>query len=281
MYKIGYLGPKGTFAYDAAITYTNGVACELMEFPEISELIYAVDSGKVEKALVPIENALEGTVNITADMLVHEVNVKIYGEVVLPIRHYLLARPDVDLKDVELVLSHPQALAQCRKYLYNNLKGIEQRSVTSTAAAAREVASSKSPWAAIANKKAGEIFGLKILSENVQDHHTNSTRFVVLSKTDAEHTGHDKTSIAFTVANSPGSLLQALKLFDDKQINLTKIESRPMKTMLGQYMFLVEFDGHAKDDLIREVLDKLFYNSKFFVFLGSYPKHKDANGGSP
>jgi prephenate dehydratase len=279
MHKIGYLGPKGTFAYDAVIAYTNGIACELMEFPEISELIYAVDSGKIEKALVPIENALEGTVNITADMLVHEVNVKIIGEVVLPIRHYLLVRQGIDLKDVKLVLSHPQALAQCRKYLYNNLKGIEQRPVTSTAAAAREVAASESPWAAIANKKAGDIFGLKILAKDIQDHHANSTRFVVLSKIETEPTGDDKTSIAFTVANSPGSLFEALKLFADKKINLTKIESRPMKTLLGQYMFLVDFEGHASDELISGVLDKLSCNSKFFVFLGSYPKHKDANGG--
>jgi prephenate dehydratase len=279
MHRIGYLGPKGTFAYDAVITYTKAMDCELMEFPEISELIHAVDSGKVEKALVPIENALEGTVNITADMLVHEVNVKIIGEVVLPIRHYLLARPGIDLKDVKLVLSHPQALAQCRKYLYNNLKGIEQRPVASTAAAAREVASVDLPWAAIANKKAGEIFGLKALSEDIQDHLANSTRFVVLSKTRTEPTGDDKTSIAFTVANSPGSLLEALKLFADKKINLTKIESRPMKTLLGQYMFLVDFEGHASDELISGVLYKLSCDSKFFVFLGSYPKHKDANGG--
>jgi len=279
MYRIGYLGPKGTFAYDAVIAYMNGASCELIEFPEISELIYGVDSGKVDKALVPIENALEGTVNITADMLVHEVDVKISGEVVLPIRHYLLARPSVDLKDVKLILSHPQALAQCRKYLYNNLKGVEQRPATSTAAAARDVGASESPWVAIANKKTSEIFGLQILSEDIQDHLANSTRFVILSKTDAEPTGNDKTSVAFTVANSPGSLLAALKLFADKNINLTKIESRPMKTLLGQYLFLVDFEGHARDELISEILGKLANDSKFFVFLGSYPKHKDANGG--
>lgn len=279
MYKIGYLGPKGTFAYDAAIAYTNGATCELIEFPEISELIYGVDSGKVDKALVPIENALEGTVNITADMLVHEVNVKISGEVVLPIRHYLLARPGIELKDVKMVISHPQALAQCRKYLYNNLKGVEQRPTTSTAAAAREVSASESHWAAIANKKTSEIYGLKILSEDIQDHLANSTRFVVMSKSGSEPTGYDKTSIAFTVENSPGCLLAALKLFADKNINLTKIESRPMKTLLGQYLFLVDFEGHERDALISEVLENLSNNSKFFVFLGSYPKHKDANGG--
>lgn len=279
MQKIGYLGPKGTFAYDAVLAYTNAKVCDLIGFSEISELIYAVDSGEVEEAIVPIENALEGTVNITADMLVHEVSVKIIGEVVLPIQHCLLAKPGIDLKDVKLVMSHPQALAQCRKYLYNTLKGIEQHPVTSTAAAAREVASSKLTWAAIANKKAAEIFELAILSENIQDHHANSTRFVVLSKADTKPTGYDKTSIAFTVANSPGSLFGALKLFADKNINLTKIESRPMKTLLGQYMFLVDFEGHANDELISGVLNKLSCDSKFFVFLGSYPKHKEVNGG--
>jgi len=279
MYKIGYLGPEGTFAHDAVLAYTNGAECELVEFPEISELIYAVDSCIVDKALVPIENALEGTVNITADMLVHEVNVKIIGEVVLPIRHCLLSRPGIDLEDVSLVLSHPQALAQCRKYLYNNFKGIEQRPVASTAAAAREVASSQLPLAAIANKKAAEKFGLTILSEDIQDHVTNSTRFVVLSKTHTPPTGHDKTSIAFSVANSPGSLLEALKIFAYKKINLTKIESRPMKTLLGHYMFLVDFEGHACDEMIKEVLDKFSCESKFYVFLGSYPKHKNKKGG--
>jgi len=279
MYRLGYLGPKGTFAYDAAIVYSKDAVCELVEFPEISELIYAVEAASVDKAMVTMENAIEGTVNITADMLVHEVNVKISAEVVLPVRHFLLAKPDVDLKAVKLVLSHPQALAQCRKFLYNNVKGIEQRPTSSTAAAAREVAAVNSDWAAIANKKAAEVFGLKILAEDIQDNLANSTRFVVLSKTVPEPTGEDKTSIAFTVANSPGSLFEALKLFADKRINLTKIESRPMKTLLGQYMFLVDFDGHARDDLISEVLDKISNCSKFFVYLGSYPKYKDVNGG--
>lgn len=279
MEKIGYLGPIGTFAYDAVVAYNNGAVCELVEFAEISDLIYAVDSDLVHKVLVPMENAIEGTVNITADMLVHEVNVKIIGEIVLPIRHYLLARPGVEQRDVSLILSHPQALAQCRKYLYKTMKNIEQRPVASTAAAARDVANSELPWAAISNKKACDIYRLNIISEEIQDHHSNSTRFVVLAKTKTNATGCDKTSIAFTVANSPGSLFEALKLFAERSINLTKIESRPMKTLLGEYLFLVDFEGHADDDLIKEALDKLSRNSTLFVFLGSYPKFKEMNGG--
>jgi len=279
MFKIGYLGPNGTFAYEAAKTFFDIEKDELIAFPDISGLMFAVDQNKVDMAVVPIENALEGTVNVTADMLVHDVNVKILAEIIIPIKHYLVAKSGTTIENVEMVLSHPQALAQCRKFLYSALKETKQMPTASTAAAAREVSTETAKWAAIANKNTAQIYNLQILAEDIQDHATNSTRFIVLSKTMNKATGDDKTSIAFTVENKPGSLFDALKIFADKNINLTKIESRPMKTLLGQYLFLIDFEGHAEDEMVSAVLHRLSMESKFFIFLGSYPKFKERQGG--
>lgn len=273
MEKIGYLGPKGTFAFDATLKFAGNSEFTLIEFGEISALIYAADSGDVDLAVVPIENALEGTVNVTIDILVHETKLNIVSEVVMPIRHFLLTKPETEPSDIIKIMSHPQALAQCRKFVYNNFKGIELVPTASTAAAAREVSSCDMPYAAIANGVTADIFGLKIINSDIQDHYTNSTRFVILSKKSAALTGNDKTSIAFSVEDRPGSLLSALKIFADRNINLSKIESRPMKTLLGQYMFIVDFDGHMEDVNIKHMLDELSENSIFYVFLGSYPKY--------
>jgi prephenate dehydratase len=272
--RIGYLGPEGTFSQQAALEYGKDENSLYVQYPNIPELIYAVASGDIDEAVVPAENALEGTVNVTMDMLVHDVNLKIVGEMVLPISHCLMARPGLTIEEIREVLSHPQALAQCRQFLNHELKGIPCRAVSSTAAAAKMAANPSCYYGAIGSIGAASLYGLEVLKEKIEDNNGNSTRFIVLSRQEKEMnvTGNDKTSIAFTVDHRPGSLYHALKIFADNNINLTKIESRPMKTLLGQYLFLVDFEGHYKEDKIRGILEKLSTNSKYYKFLGSYPK---------
>lgn len=272
MDKIGYLGPRGTFSHDAALIYKKDVPCQLVEHDSIQALIYAVAEGGVYKGIVPIENAIEGTVNLTIDMLVHEVELNIVGELVIPIHHCLMARKGLMMRDVTKVLSHPQALAQCRIFLDNNLKDVKREIAESTAAAAVLVRESRSSWAAIANRPVADIYGLEILREDIQDNDSNSTRFVVLSYGETRITGFDKTTLAFTVDHKPGSLFHALKIFADMGINLTKIESRPMRTLLGQYLFLVDLEGHKDETRIRNSLDQLRKQCNFFKILGSYPR---------
>ena len=276
MKKIGYLGPEGTFTQQAAMEYGRGQSYLYIQCSSIPELIYKVDSGELDEAVVPAENALEGTVNITMDMLVHDVDLKISGELILPIFHCLMARPGLKIEDLQEILSHPQALAQCRKFLNNRLKGIATRAVSSTAAAAKMAADPSSYYGAIGNIGAAALYGLQVLEEGIQDNDGNSTRFIILSKHGKDITGSDKTSIAFTVDHKPGGLYRALKIFADNNINLTKIESRPMKTLLGQYLFLLDFEGHHQEDKIRAILEELSSKSQYYKLLGSYPKFSTA-----
>lgn len=272
MRKIGYLGPEGTFTHDAALIYTRDLACDLVEHKSIQELIYAVVEGKVCQGVVPIENAVEGTVNLTIDILVHEVDLNIVGEIVIPIYHCLMANKGVAMEDVTKVLSHSQALAQCRRFLDKHLQGVKGEVTESTAAAAVLVRDNQLPWAAIANRRTADIYGLNILKEGIHDHDGNSTRFLVIDPREAQRTGHDKTTLAFTVDHRPGSLYHALKIFADMNINLTKIESRPMRTLLGQYLFLVDLEGHKDDTTIKIALDRLEEKCRFIKILGSYPR---------
>ena len=271
MKKIGYLGPVGTFTHDAALMCAKESKCQLIEHSSIQELIYAVAEDKVCQGVAPIENAMEGTVNLTIDILVHEVELNIVKELVIHIHHCLVARSGVTMEEVTKVLSHPQALAQCRKFLDNHLKGIKREVAESTAAAAVLVRDSQLPWGAIVNHRAADIYGLNILEEGIQDHDGNSTRFVVISPEKARWTGRDKTTLAFTVDHRPGSLFRALKIFADMNINLTKIESRPMRTLLGQYLFLVDLEGHRDDAIVKKALNLLHQQCSFFKNLGSYP----------
>lgn len=272
METIGYLGPEGTFTEEAVLTFINDKPLKPVPCRDIGALILAVSEGSLDMGVVPVENALEGTVNITVDMLVHTVDLRIAGEIVLPIRHCLAAPPGVRLSDVKGVLSHPQALAQCRAFLHRTLRGVEEVVSSSTAAGAQEAAERGGFWAAIATQRAAGVYGLEVLKTDIQDHQDNSTRFILLSRQEVPATGRDKTSVAFTVDDTSGSLLQALTLFADHRINLKKIESRPMRTILGQYLFLVDFEGHRDDPKIGHVLQMLRKKSKFYKLLGSYPQ---------
>ncbi len=275
MCKIGYLGPAGTFSEQAALTYARDHSGELTAYRDIPDLIMAVQNGILDKAVVPVENVLEGTVNVTVDFLVHEDDLRISGEIIIPIHQCLLSAPGTAVKDIQGIVSHPQALAQCRHFLHTHFNGVPVHSATSTAAGAQEVKNSNVPLAAIANKRAAEVFELNILMENIEDHPNNCTRFIVLSRDEACPTGKDKTSIVFSVNNEPGSLLQALSTFSYHGINLTKIESRPMRTQLGQYLFFVDFEGHVQDSGPSLAIRSLKKISNYFKYLGSYPGFSD------
>ncbi len=272
MNKIGFLGPLGTFSEEAALVYTGGSTEGLVAYPDIYTLMVDVDNRVLDKGIVPIENALEGTVNLTVDMLVHEVDVGIAGEIVLPISHCLMVRPGVSPEDVRVILSHPQALAQCRKYLKRFLPQAKVITSSSTSSGAKAVCETEEPWGAIGNRRAAEVFGLDIIDKDIQDQNGNSTRFIVISKDyKPGASGCDKTSVAFTVDDSPGSLLSALNIFASHNINLKKIESRPMRTLLGQYLFLIDLEGHIEDDIVKKSIELLAKSCSFFKFLGSYP----------
>jgi prephenate dehydratase len=266
--RIGYLGPEGSFSHEAVSTMEGvvPVACDTL-----ADLLSAVADSSLDQALVPLENAIEGTVSATIDGLVFDHELVIVREIVIPIRLHLLARSGVALEDVTSVRSYVHALAQCRGYLHGLDVAIEQ--TTSTSQAAREVADSSDAWAAVASALAGELFGLVALATDIEDHPDNATRFVVVGRERvASPTGHDRTSIVcFQDADRPGTLFAILGRFAARDINLTKLESRPTKRGLGDYCFVIEFEGHVADDVVADCLADLQAHLARVKFLGSYP----------
>jgi prephenate dehydratase len=266
--RVGYLGPEGSFSHEAVSTIegVDAVACD-----SLSDLLGAVADGTLDQGLVPLENAIEGTVSATIDGLVFDHDLLIVREIVIPIRLHLLARPGVALGDVTRVRSYVHALAQCRNFLHSMNATVEQ--TTSTSQAAREVAESDQPWAAVASSLAGELFGLVSLASDIEDHPGNATRFVVVGRdTVAAPTGHDRTTIVcFQDDDRPGSLYGILGRFAARDINLTKLESRPTKRGLGDYCFVIEFEGHVADDVVADCLADLQAHLARVKFLGSYP----------
>lgn len=272
MKKIGYLGPAGTFCHEATVRYLNSeIGVELIDYSNIPALAAAIGNRALDEGVVPVENSWEGTVNLTLDSLSAEANTAIKGEVVLPIRHYLLAADSVDAGSIKKVLSHPQALAQCRCYLDKNLPGVELEPANSTAEAARLVAGRRD-WAAIGSQRAARAYGLQVIGSEIQDGEVNETRFVVLSQTDGDYTGRDKTSLLFSAAHRPGSLYEILAEFAGRGINLSKIESRPAKRKLGEYIFFVDIEGHRTEPEIWAAIEAARQRTGWLRVLGSYPR---------
>jgi prephenate dehydratase len=266
--RTGYLGPEGSFSHEAVSTVENvtPVACE-----SLVDLLSSVADSSLDQGLVPLENAIEGTVSATIDGLVFDHELVIVREIVIPIRLHLLARPGVAVEDLTSVRSYVHALAQCRGCLHQ--LDVEISQTTSTSQAAREVADSSEPWAAVASTLAGELFGLVALATDIEDHPDNATRFVVVGRERvAAPTGHDRTTIVcFQDADRPGSLYAILGRFAARDINLTKLESRPTKRGLGDYCFVIEFEGHVADDVVADCLADLQAHLARVKFLGSYP----------
>ncbi len=223
------------------------------------------------EGLVPLENALEGTVSATIDGLVFDHDLVILQEIVLPIHLHLLARSGVGLEDITSVRSYVHALAQVRDFLH--AKGFSSVQTTSTSQAALDVAGSSEPWAAVGSALAGKLFGLEVVEADIEDHPDNATRFVLVGRERvAAPTGHDRTTIVcFQDADRPGSLYGILGRFAARDINLTKLESRPTKRGLGDYCFVIEFEGHVADDVVADCLADLQAHLARVKFLGSYP----------
>jgi prephenate dehydratase len=275
--RVGYFGPEGTFTQEALIADTQGVAVDMVALPTIYDTVMAVHGGDVERALVPIENSLEGSVNATLDALAMETeDVAIVGEVVLPIRHCLIARTSLDLSTIEVVVSHPQANAQCARFIRTRLPQAQVLAGTSTAEAVRTVAEHDGPWAALGNRVAAERYGCQILRAGVEDVADNETRFVWLARAGAgvgDSAGPFKTAIVFWGVGSeaPGWLVGCLSQFATRGINLTRIESRPRKQGLGRYMFFVDLEGHSEDPDIAAGLAALSEHVERLRVLGSFP----------
>ena len=268
--RIGYLGPAGTYTEQAALLYAPDA--ELQPYPTISAVGAAVVADELESGVVPIENSLEGSVTFTLDLLIAESGLAIYNEVVIPIDHYLVAPPGVSADSVEVIYSHPQALAQCRAYLGDRFPTVAREASLSTVAAVVDMQASRAPAAAICPQRATEIYDVQILAQSIQDNSANQTRFVALSHDDHPPTGHDRTSISFAFAvDRPGSLYQAIGQFAERNINLVKIESRPTKQELGRYVFLIDLDGHREDPQVAAALQGVREFADVFNILGSYP----------
>ncbi|WP_080874244.1 prephenate dehydratase [Oceanobacillus timonensis] len=274
--SIGYLGPKGTFTKLAVDATFNGEHKEA--FKTIPECIDAVDNGEIDIGVVPLENAIEGTVQLTVDYLIHQVRIPVVGEIVVPIEQHLLVRGDIihDVSEIKEVHSHSHAIAQCHQYLHQHLKNAQIAFTSSTGRAAEIVSSSDEPIAAVGNRSAASEYGLEIFKENIHDYPNNHTRFLVLShypekvKIKSEPKG-DKTTLLITLpSDKAGALHQILSAFAWRKMNLSKIESRPTKTGLGNYFFIIDVNQAYDDVLLPGAKAELEALGCQVTILGSY-----------
>lgn len=267
--NVVYLGPAATNTHLACLGHFGSSAQTSLR-ESIPDVFEALEREEANYGVVPIENSTEGSVNRTLDMFI-ESDVKICGEIMMRISHGLLSldgRPE----DIRKIYSHSQALGQCKKWLRKNYPSVSLIETVSTAKAAQMAA--QDPRAgAIASSLAARLYGLKVVKSQIEDYFHNYTRFLVLGRQSAERTGKDKTSILFSISHAPGTLYQVLKHFSERGLNLTKIESRPVRDRAWEYVFFIDFEGHVRDDSIKELLVELEKNALFLKFLGSYPRN--------
>jgi prephenate dehydratase len=278
LHRIGFLGPHATFTEEALLAEADLASCELVLYSVMTEALAAVERGEVDAAFVPIENAIEGTVNPTLDALIFDHDLFIQREVEKRIVMNLMVPPGLALGDIERVLTLPVAKEQCRDWLFANVPQAEFHATNSTADAARLIGERIKNGetvrdAAIGPAVAADFYGLEIVAGDIEDHPENKTRFVLV-RPDVipAPTGHDKTSIVcFQRADVPGSLHAILGQFTARNINLTKLESRPTKSGLGNYCFIIDFEGHIDDEVVFDCLRDLHASLASLKFLGSYP----------
>lgn len=277
--KIAYLGPPGTFTEEALIKFLkNNEEVEKVSYSTIIEVIKSVDRGEVNEGLVPIENSIEGSVNITQDVLTFESEAKIIGEITIHIKHNLIGKRGVKLENIKEIVSHPHAAAQCRNFLSTHFPGIKIIAANSTAEAVKKILEMGDYVAAVGTKTAAQIYNLDIIVENIEDYQENKTRFVFIGNFIPPETGYDKTSIVcFLKEDRPGSLYNILKEFAEREINLTRLESRPAKKDLGDYVFMIDMEGHLHDIKVFEALEALRKKVYMVKILGSYPRWRDNN----
>lgn len=277
MKKISYLGPEGTFTEEALLKFVKSFeTITPIPLSTIVDVIKSVDRGEADEGLIPIENSLEGSVNLTQDFLTFESEAKIIREITIPIRHNLIGKKGVKLEDIKKIVSHPHATAQCRHFLNSKLPNVEIIAANSTAEAVRKIAELDSQTAAIGTKIAADLYDLSVIESDIEDSKDNKTRFVFVGNFIPPKSNHDKTSIVcFLKKDKPGSLYNILKIFAERNINLTKIESRPAKKDIGDYVFMIDMEGHVHDSKIFEAIESLRKNVYMVKILGSYPMFKD------
>ncbi len=274
MTRVGFLGPPGTFTEEALLTQPDLASAELVPMRSMPDVLVATERGDVDLGFVAMENSIEGTVRLVLDHLIFETDLLIQREVVLPISQNLLGPAGMSLSDVARVVSFPDAMEQCRAFFARALPHVELVAANSTAEAVRQVAEEGEPGdVALGTSLAAKLYGLEILAPDVEDHPENSTRFVVVARSGIPApTGHDKTSIVcFQHADRPGSLHAILGQFSARNINLTKLESRPTKKALGEYCFIVDLEGHIDEEVVADCLRDLHVQLPRVKFLGSYP----------
>ncbi|MDQ6605455.1 MAG: prephenate dehydratase [Actinomycetota bacterium] len=289
--RVGYFGPEGTFTHEAVLASAptlgspHGQEAQLVPLPTIHDTVMAVHEGTVQRALVPIENSVEGAVNATLDALAIETeDVAIVGEVVYPISQCLIARSSLELSEIEVVASHPQATGQCTRFLRTSLPDARVMAASSTAEAVRIVAGHDGPWGALGNRLAAELYGCDVLLTGVQDEPDNETRFVWLGHVAEPGAAGArgapgasravwKTAIVFwgPGAEAPGWLVACLSELASREVNLTRIQSRPRKQGLGRYMFFADLEGAASDAHVAAALEGLRGHVEVLRVLGSFP----------
>ncbi|BAU24128.1 prephenate dehydratase [Caldimicrobium thiodismutans] len=266
--RVAFLGPEATFSHIAAQHYF-GTSAQFIPVETIIDVFEEVSSERAHFGVVPIENSIEGVVATTLDAI-YEYGLKVCGEIYEAISHHLMNQTG-RLEDIKKILSHPQAIAQCRKWLRKKLPSVPIETVSSTAFAAKWAAVDETV-AAIASLMAAKIYHLQIVAKNIEDLKGNSTRFWIIGKVEMPPTGEDKTSLIFSVADKPGALFEVLKCFAERKINLTKIESRPSKNEPWKYIFFLDCEGHIKDQEVSNCLEEMQKYCIQVVWLGSYPK---------
>jgi prephenate dehydratase len=274
--RVAFLGPAGTFSEDALRAAIGDAEVDARPAPTVYEAIRAVAEGEAERALVPFENSIEGAVRSTLDTLAFEApSVTIAGEHDHPIANSLIAHHGVPLERIEVVLSHPQASAQCARFIREQLPGAEVRAAASTAEAVREVSVSSEPWAALGAASAAGIYGCVVLRRGVEDTPDNVTRFVWIAPSGTRPGGDGpwRTTLVFSElgADHPGALVEALTEFSRREVNLTRIESRPRRRGLGRYMFFIDLDGAEDEAAVAEAIEALRRKAESVRILGSYP----------
>lgn len=271
MPRYAFLGPSGTFSEEAL--FSLGIeGLEPVPCISIDEVFEAVERGKADAGIVPIENSVEGSVNATLDALAFDTTLEIQTELVLDVHHALITGPGVDLEQVRSIASHPQATAQCRRWLTRHMPGREIVAANSTAEAVQRSVDDPRV-AAVGTRLAAELYGAEVREAAIEDYAGNQTRFVVVGRGVQPRTGRDKTSLAlFLQADKPGALLMILSEFAYGEVNLTKIQSRPTKRALGEYMFFVDLEGHSEDANVKTALDCLRLKLREVKVLGSYPR---------
>lgn len=275
--NIAYLGPSASFSEMAKDLFCSRYDINPYPTPmqTIRQVIDYVETTPDTLGVLPVENSIEGTVRETLDTLMHSKNqnIKILSQIIMPIHHCLLART-TEISSIAAIISHPQALGQCQNFIHDEMpRNINIMEATSTAEAAKSLVNYNLTYAAIGSEKTAEVYNLNVLKSNINDDKSNQTRFVLIGDFTTEKTGRDRTSIAFATDNKPGALLEILNIFYENNINLSYISSRPSKQEFGEYIFIVNFDGHVRSKKILDTLTKVKEKTTFMKFLGSYEKN--------